>query len=95
MIIQANPDIFQNNHSWRYGQGAKKGMTIPERIKNFLREHEGTAYCDDCLAGELGLPKRQEAQQATSSFGGTGNFIRSKGLCHICGKDKQSTRFSK
>jgi len=71
-------------------------MTIPERIKNFLRKREGTRYCDDCLAERLGLPKRQEAQQATSSFAGTGDFIRSKGLCFVCGKEnKYSTSFSK
>ncbi len=70
-------------------------VTVPERITNFLKERESTPYCDDCLAKKLGLQRRQQAQQATSAFAQTGNFLRSKGLCFECGKDKLVIRISK
>jgi hypothetical protein len=76
--------------------GGKNGVTvtIPERITNFLREREGTPYCDDCIAKQLGLERRQQAQQATSALGQTGKFLRSKGLCFDCNKDKLVIRIS-
>jgi len=70
-------------------------MSIAGRIANFLRDHEETPYCDDCIAKQLGLKGRQQAQQATSAFGNTGNFLRGKGLCFKCNKDRQVVRFSK
>jgi len=70
-------------------------ITIAERIKNFLIEHEGKPYCDTCIAGQLRLMRRQHAQQATLAFGNTGNFIRGKGLCFECDKDREVVRFSK
>lgn len=69
--------------------------TVPERITDFLKERENTPYCDDCIARQLGLEQRQQAQQATSALGQTGKFLRSKGLCFDCGKDKMSIRFLK
>ncbi len=72
-----------------------KTITIAERIKNFLIEHEGMPYCDNCIAGQLRLMRRQTAQQATSAFGNTGNFLREKGLCSECKKKRRIVRFSK
>jgi hypothetical protein len=46
-------------------------ITIAERVKNFLTEHEGKPYCDDCIADQLGLRGRQQAQQVTLAFGNT------------------------
>ena len=30
-------------------------MTVEERVADFLVKNKGKAYCDDCLAGELGI----------------------------------------
>jgi hypothetical protein len=70
-------------------------ITIAERVKNFLTEHEGTPYCDDCIASQLRLMRRQQAQQVTLAFGNRDNFLRGKGLCFECNKDRQVVRFSK
>lgn len=70
-------------------------LTVRERIASFLSEREETPYCDDCIAKRLGLARRQQAQQATSALGQTGNFLRSKGLCFDCSKDKLVIRISK
>jgi hypothetical protein len=81
----------------RATEGGKSGMTITiaERIKNFLIEHEGMPYCYLCIAGQLGLRGRQQAQQATLAFGNAGNFLRGKGLCFECNNDRLVIRFSK
>jgi hypothetical protein len=43
-------------------------MTVPETIAQFLHAHKPSAFCDDCLQKRLGLPKRQEAQQASGHY---------------------------
>jgi len=68
-------------------------VTVPDRIKNFLRERDNTPYCDDCITEELHLKKRQQAQSVTNAIGGTAGFLRSKGYCFKCSEDKQVTRF--
>ncbi len=62
-------------------------MTVTERISLWLRQVRG-AYCDDCLAKELKLPRRQHANRATNTLAGTRNFIRDKGICSLCGRRK-------
>ncbi len=64
-------------------------MTVPERVREFLLQNRGSEYCDDCIADQLGLRRRQQAQQATSPLTGTGPFDRQDGTCCVCGRNKK------
>jgi hypothetical protein len=70
-------------------------VNITERVKSFLCERDNVPYCDDCIKHSLGLKWREQAQSVTGSVAGTESFIRSKGLCFDCGKDKLVIRSSK
>ncbi|PYX28223.1 MAG: hypothetical protein DMG77_16605 [Acidobacteria bacterium] len=69
-------------------------MTIAERVSNFLRDkHPGTSYCDDCIAKQLDLSRRQQAQRVTIALAVTKDFVRQIGTCPECkGRDKFVTR---
>lgn len=62
-------------------------LTVPERIRDFLREHRGLAYCDDCIAKRVRI-NRYMAQQATLPFGLTSDFSRDDGPCSACSQIK-------
>ena len=66
--------------------------TIPKRVSNLLRQNPEVAYCDDCLATVLGLPRRQQAQRVTAALAVTQEFIRQHGVCGECGGNKFVTR---
>jgi hypothetical protein len=51
-------------------------MTIPKTIFDFLKKNRKQTFCDDCIAKELGLAQRQQAQQVTSTLALTGEFSR-------------------
>jgi hypothetical protein len=70
-------------------------MNIADRVKAYLTNGEDQPYCDDCLAEELELKRREQAQRVTMAIAGTGHFLRSKGPCLKCGNEKLVTRFSK
>ena len=55
-------------------------MTVEERVAAFLQTNRGKAYCDDCLAGELGI-NRHQARNATSGLAASGRFHRDYGAC--------------
>jgi hypothetical protein len=63
-------------------------MTNIERISLWLRE-VGGAHCDDCIAKELKLPRRQQANRATNALSATRNFSRERGVCLLCGTEKK------
>jgi RNase P subunit RPR2 len=63
-------------------------MTIPEKVAEYLQRNTPRTFCDDCLQVLLGLPRRQEAQQATKPLGVSGAFDRNQGRCHNCGGSK-------
>jgi len=62
-------------------------ITVPERVLAFLRDHRTLAYCDDCIAKNVGI-NRYMAQQATLPFGLTSDFNRRFGVCSECGESK-------
>lgn len=66
-------------------------MTIEERVAAFLRGHDGTNYCDDCLADEMGLEDRQQARNAAAALGASGDFDRGQRTCSVCGETKLVT----
>jgi hypothetical protein len=63
-------------------------MTNPERIYEFLTKKKGSFFCDDCLTKEVGLARRQEAQQTTSALATTLGFERRRGCCSQCRCEK-------
>jgi hypothetical protein len=55
-------------------------VTVEERVAAFVVKDKGNAYCDDCLAGELGI-NRHQARNATSGLAASGRFQRDYGMC--------------
>ena len=66
-------------------------MTVPDRVKQFLRENRPAWYCSACLAKPLGL-RPQQVQQATKPLG-LKEFPREEpGKCSVCKKPVNVTR---
>jgi hypothetical protein len=63
-------------------------VTIAERLGKWLQQNRG-AYCDDCIARELQLPRRQQANRASNSLATISYFYRDRGTCSICGAEKK------
>jgi hypothetical protein len=63
-------------------------VTIAERLGKWLQQNRG-AYCDDCIARELQLPQRQQANRASNSLATISYFYRDRGTCSICGAEKK------
>ncbi len=68
--------------------GIGPGRTVAERLGHWLRQNDG-AFCDDCLAKELLLPHRQQANRAANTLSHLSNFYRDRGCCSICGAAKK------
>lgn len=68
-------------------------MTVEERVAQFLSAHRGTAYCDDCLADELGI-NRHQARNATSGLAASGKFKRDYGTCSKRTHDREKKTIS-
>lgn len=62
--------------------------SIPEQVSGFLRKHNGTSYCDDCIQRNLSLKRRQQAQRVTGALAQTKEFVRAKAACSECGVEK-------
>jgi hypothetical protein len=67
-------------------------MSIPEQVSTFLKDRGGKAYCDDCIAKNVPLKRRQQAQRVTGALAMTGDFVREEGGCAECGADKLVTK---
>ncbi len=59
-------------------------MTVPERVVDFLRKRKGSSFCDDCIAEQLKLKKRQEVQPITATLALCSDFSRDKDICSSC-----------
>lgn len=66
-------------------------MTRGEQVASFLRQNKGKLYCDDCLASELRLANRQQANTHTGTLAQTSDFTKTKGTCSVCQEDKLVT----
>ena len=55
-------------------------MIVEERVASFLLTNKGEAYCDDCLAAEVGV-NRHQARNATAGLGASLRFQRMVGVC--------------
>ena len=58
-------------------------MTVPESVATFLRTRRPKAFCDDCIAEELGKNRRQ-IQPLTATLKESAEFTRLKGSCVGC-----------
>ncbi len=59
-------------------------MTAVAKIETFLRDHPGSAYCDDCLSEVLDIRPRQQVQQKTSKLAGNNRYWRQSSECARC-----------
>ena len=58
-------------------------MTVSESVTVFLRTRRPKAFCDDCIADELGKNRRQ-IQPITVTLKESAEFTRLKGTCVGC-----------
>jgi hypothetical protein len=63
-------------------------MTVPDRVKQWLHDHKGFAYCDSCIRDDLELSRPQQVQQVTSALAGTHGYGRFDGICYECGESR-------
>ena len=64
-----------------------KTLTITARVRLWLQEVEG-GYCDQCLARELGLDRKQ-ATTAARALARKSNFARESAICSLCGAERK------
>jgi len=67
-------------------------MTVLDDVRKFIARLAPEPVCDDCIAERLGLSVRQHANQKTRELAGSGGFERRKGICSLCGADKEVIR---
>ena len=67
-------------------------VTVPDRVKLFLRENRLARYCNACIKKKLGLKRPQQAQQATAPLDSEEGFTRERGRCSECGRTRKVIR---
>ena len=67
-------------------------MSIAERVNKFITKHKPDAFCDDCIAEQLDLSRRQEANLVTITLATTDNFQREIDNCSLCREVKKVIR---
>jgi Domain of unknown function (DUF4118) len=66
--------------------------TVPARVKDFIVQSAGAAFCDGCIQDRLGLKWRQQVQLITATLAVTHSFRREHGVCSACSERKQVIR---
>jgi hypothetical protein len=66
--------------------------TVPARVKDFIVQSAGAAFCDGCIQDRLGLKWRQQVQLITATLAVTNSFRREHGVCSACSERKQVIR---
>ena len=64
-------------------------MTEAEQIVAFLQQNRPKRYCDDCIADELKLKRRQRSQRVTIALALTSDYQRQPGTCFVCRNDRK------
>jgi hypothetical protein len=64
-------------------------MSRAQDINDFVKRREPAAFCDDCIAKKLELPRRQQSAAITETLGTTTDFTREHGLCSVCASEKK------
>ncbi|AJP71034.1 hypothetical protein [Sphingomonas hengshuiensis] len=57
--------------------------TIAERVNAHITQARPSALCDDCIAKELHLSRRQQSARVTGALETTSDFERVEGLCAL------------
>ena len=65
---------------------------IEDRIRNFMAHRGPATICDACIAQQLGLKHRHQAQRVTRRLALVGELHRRPGSCSLCGETKLVTR---
>jgi len=66
--------------------------SLAEKIRDFLRDRAGRAFCDECVQARLGVKWRQRVTLITSTLAVTESFVRVAGKCSVCTHAKQVTQ---
>ncbi len=65
---------------------------IAGRVDGLLASRRPALWCDDCIADQLGLSHRRQANRVTVAMANTSTFWRTVGACSVCNKHKQVIR---
>ena len=66
-------------------------MDLAARARGFLILHEGTDFCDDCLARALGV-EADEARATLTTLAKSAAFLRDRWTCKSCRTSALVTR---
>ena len=66
-------------------------ITLYHQVRNWLRERDGSCFCDECIAGEVEA-SRKNVSIATRRLGTEGDFSKYTGKCDSCGTARAVTR---
>jgi hypothetical protein len=59
--------------------------SILERVRALIARLAPSSACDECIAEKVNLPWSSQANQAARELAGTDGFVRSTGVCALCG----------
>jgi hypothetical protein len=62
-------------------------MDVTDRVANLLIGSRGDTYCDDCIASNLALNRRNQVPQVSSVLAGFSSFRRGFSRCSVCGRE--------
>ena len=77
--------IGTNAFGWPNKSATFASMTAPTLIAAFLDARRPAAYCADCLARDLNLASRLDAQYAMRALAKSSAYTRMIGQCSQCG----------
>jgi hypothetical protein len=69
-----------------------QGMTIPERVVEFLNRNRGIAFCDACIADRVGLAGPTSAQLVTKTLALCSDYTRTEAKCGSCQRTRLLTK---
>lgn len=66
-------------------------MTVLDEVHRLIARLSPDPVCDDCICDRLQLEDRKQAGVASRELAGSAGFVRSKGICALCGPMKLVT----
>jgi hypothetical protein len=64
-------------------------MSIRGRVSAYIKSHPGKRFCDTCIQEQVGVANSGMTNEATRRLSKGGiilGFIRSEGVCDLCGE---------
>jgi hypothetical protein len=68
--------------------------TAKTKVDQWLRDHEGQEFCDDCLGTRTHLGGRRPVWRATKLLAAESGYHREKKTCPICGSNRMVIKFA-